>query len=539
MPRRLIRWLQLGWWVEHLSRLRLLVVLAVAFGLAIPGLILARQEGISVRNETFTRLQEDLRRYVEVSAEGMRDPLWQVSPELGRAVALAVFSDQRIVTLQVLDVQQKKPFLSYSRPLDPGDKIISLTRDIRYLDRSIGSVRIAMSTESASQLARTAQTQILVRALVSLACSLLLIFIVMHWQLVKPIEYLKRMSSKLAQRDLSQQIALRRNDELGQLAGSLESTRQALSEAFSDLEKKNRLIAEHANDLEQRVTERTHELAASNTRLSETLENLQRTQGELIEADRLASLGRMVAGIAHELNTPLGSSLTVASTLVDHYRGLRTDVDQGNLRKAAFEAFMADIGEGLTIMQRNIQRAADMVDKFRQVAVDQTSEQRRVFKLHAFIDELQMTLSPRFKHTPIKLHLDIDPELQLDSYPGPLGQVLANLELNALVHAFDGRAEGNLYLNATRLDGEMLRLSVRDDGVGMNEEIRQHIFDPFFTTRLGRGGSGLGLSIAYNIVSGLLGGRIWVISEPDAGAEFIIEIPLHAPQKNEKTTEAE
>lgn len=539
MPRRLIRWLQLGWWVEHLSRLRLLVVLAVAFGLAIPGLILARQEGVSVRNETFTRLQEDLRRYVEVSAEGMRDPLWQVSPELGRAVALAVFSDQRIVTLQVLDVQQKKPFLSYSRPLDPGDKIISLTRDIRYLDRSIGSVRIAMSTESASQLARTAQTQILVRALVSLACSLLLIFIVMHWQLVKPIEYLKQMSSKLAQRDLSQQIALRRNDELGQLAGSLESTRQALSEAFSDLEKKNRLIAEHANDLEQRVTERTHELAASNTRLSETLENLQRTQGELIEADRLASLGRMVAGIAHELNTPLGSSLTVASTLVDHYRGLRTDVDQGNLRKAAFEAFMADIGEGLTIMQRNIQRAADMVDKFRQVAVDQTSEQRRVFKLHAFIDELQMTLSPRFKHTPIRLHLDIDPELQLDSYPGPLGQVLANLELNALVHAFDGRAEGNLYLNATRLDGDMMRLSVRDDGVGMNEEIRQHIFDPFFTTRLGRGGSGLGLSIAYNIVSGLLGGRIWVISEPDAGAEFIIEIPLHAPQKNEKTTEAE
>jgi C4-dicarboxylate-specific signal transduction histidine kinase len=288
-------------------------------------------------------------------------------------VAQAVFSDQRIASLMVLDAQQKKPFLSYSRPIDPGDDIIAMTREIHYLDRNIGSVKIIMSTESASKLARAAQTQILVRTLVGLVCSLLLIFIVMHWQLVKPIEYLKRMSSRLAQRDLSQPIGLRRNDELGQLAGSLESTRLALAGAFADLEEKNRLIAEHATDLEQRVTERTHELEASNTRLSETLGNLQRTQSELIEADRLASLGRMVAGIAHELNTPLGSSLTVASTLMDHYRSLSADVDQGNLRKAAFEGFMADIGEGLTIMQRNVQRAADMVDKFRQVAVDQTA----------------------------------------------------------------------------------------------------------------------------------------------------------------------
>jgi signal transduction histidine kinase len=539
MPERLTRWLNLSWWVEHLSRLRLLIVLAVALGLAIPGLLLARQEGVSVRTEAFTRLQEDLRRYTEVSAEGMRDPLWQVSPELGRAVAQAVFSDQRIASLMVLDAQQKKPFLSYSRPIDPGDDIIAMTREIHYLDRNIGSVKIIMSTESASKLARAAQTQILVRTLVGLVCSLLLIFIVMHWQLVKPIEYLKRMSSRLAQRDLSQPIGLRRNDELGQLAGSLESTRLALAGAFADLEEKNRLIAEHATDLEQRVTERTHELEASNTRLSETLGNLQRTQSELIEADRLASLGRMVAGIAHELNTPLGSSLTVASTLMDHYRSLSADVDQGNLRKAAFEGFMADIGEGLTIMQRNVQRAADMVDKFRQVAVDQTSEQRRIFKLHSFIDELQMTLSPRFKHTPIKLHLDIDADLQLDSYPGPLGQVLANLELNALIHAFDGRDEGNLRLSAKLTDDDMVRLSIKDDGVGMSEEIRQHIFDPFFTTRLGRGGSGLGLSIAYNIVTGLLGGKIWVVSEPGAGAEFIIEIPLRSPLRADKPREAQ
>lgn len=523
MQQRLGNLFNLSWWMEHLARLRLLIVLAVALGLAVPALLLARQEGASVRQDVFTRLKEDLQQYTEVAAQGMRDPLWQVSPELGRAVGQAIFADKRITSLEVQDSQQQKPFLEYSREVDPADTLISTEREIHYLNRTIGTVRISMSTRSATELAHLAQMQILTRTLVGLVFSLLLIFIVMHWQLVKPIEYLKRMSSRLAQRDLSQPIRLRRNDELGQLAGSLETTRQALAQAFTDLEEKNRLIAVHAEDLEKRVAERTRAL-------EETLENLKRTQTELIEADRLASLGRMVAGIAHELNTPLGSALTVVSTLMDHYRILAAEAQQGGLRKTAFDMFMADTGEGLTIMQRNIQRAADMVDKFRQVAVDQTSEQRRSFRLNAFIDELQMTLSPRFKHTPIRLHLDIEPDLVLDSFPGPLGQVLTNLELNALIHAFEGKDTGDINVIARRQDN-MLQMVIRDDGVGMTEEVRQHIFDPFFTTRLGRGGSGLGLSIVYNIVTGLLGGRLSVASEPGQGTEFILEIPLQAPQR--------
>ena len=175
-----------------------------------------------------------------------------------------------------------------------------------YQGRHVGSVELSLSTAQADQLASVAKTRIFERTGIYLGLSLMLIFLVMHWQLVRPIEYLKHMSSRLANKELGEPIRLQRRDELGELAKSLESTRVALAQAFDSLEEKNREVEEYAEDLELRVAERTRELAESNARLSEVVDNLQRAQRELIEADRLASLGRMVAGIAHELNTPAG-----------------------------------------------------------------------------------------------------------------------------------------------------------------------------------------------------------------------------------------
>ncbi|MBS1210663.1 MAG: hypothetical protein H6R19_3061, partial [Proteobacteria bacterium] len=350
------------------------------------------------------------------------------------------------------------------------------------------SVEISMSTAQANERAQSAQRQILLRTVAGLALSLLLIFVVMHWQLVRPIEYLKRMSGQLADQKLDEPIRLPRHDELGQLAQSLETTRISLARSFAELEEKKQELQRHADGLERRVEARTHELAESNARLSQVVESLQRAQSELIEADRLASLGRMVAGIAHELNTPLGSSLAVMTTLLEHHNTIKITIAQGGLRRSQLEDFIAGVGEGLNLMQLNVIRAADMVTKFRQVAVDQTSEQRRHFDLKNFIDEVQLPLSPRFNNEPIQLHTNVPEDLVLDSFPGPLGQVLANLELNALIHAFEGRNGGNIWIQAECTAPGLVRISVRDDGIGMSQAVREHIFDPFFTTRLGRGG---------------------------------------------------
>ncbi|WP_395699410.1 PAS domain S-box protein [Aquabacterium sp.] len=274
--------------------------------------------------------------------------------------------------------------------------------------------------------------------------------------------------------------------------------------------------------LEVRVAARTREL-------SDALEGLRRAQAELVRAEKLASLGALVAGVAHELNTPIGNAVMVASTLADHQREFETGI-AGGLRRSALDGYLAGSREALQVLERNLQRAAELVGSFKQLAVDQSSYQRRRFVLAEVVQEVLLALSPTLRRSPVQLQEQVPPALALDSYPGPLGQVLVNLITNALVHAFEPGAHGTITLAAEPLGDDRLRLRLADDGRGIAPSELGRIFDPFYTTRLGQGGSGLGLHIVYNLVTGLLGGRIEVHSQPGAGTEFVIELPLAAPQ---------
>jgi signal transduction histidine kinase len=201
----------------------------------------------------------------------------------------------------------------------------------------------------------------------------------------------------------------------------------------------------------------------------------------------------------------------------------------GGLRRAALEEFLADTREVAEVLERNLQRAAEQISSFKQIAVDQSSYQRRVFKLAELVQEIGLALSPVLRRAEVQL-IDTTPEgLRMDSYPGPLGQVLINLLNNAVVHAFEGRPGGVVRIAAERDEPGCLRLRLSDNGRGVAAEHLGRIFDPFFTTRLGSGGSGLGLHIVYTLVTGLLGGRIEVRSVVGAGTEFQIELPLVAP----------
>ncbi len=284
--------------------------------------------------------------------------------------------------------------------------------------------------------------------------------------------------------------------------------------------------------LEQRVIERTEELQQANEELAYTLDTLNMAQEELVRSEKLAALGSLVAGIAHELNTPIGNSLMVASTLLDQTQALTEGYarDKG-LKRSVLENYIGDAGRAGDILVRNLQRAADLVNGFKQVAMDQTSSQRRRFSLAEVVSEIMLTLWPTLKKTAFSVRQSIPDDLVMDSYPGPLGQVLANLVNNALLHGFEGRKTGTVSISARRGDEGWMELTVADDGVGIPAANLNRIFDPFFTTKLGAGGSGLGLNIAHNIVTGILGGRIRVQSEPEAGAVFILTLPLVAPQK--------
>jgi signal transduction histidine kinase len=237
-----------------------------------------------------------------------------------------------------------------------------------------------------------------------------------------------------------------------------------------------------------------------------------------------------VAGVAHELNTPIGNALMVATTLGDRRRELADGLRQG-LRRSLLESFLTDAEEAGEVLVRNLARAAELIASFKQLSADQSSYQRREFALGETVRGVLLALSPMLRRAEVSVTQEVDESLVLDSYPGPLQQVIENLLTNTVAHAFEGRAGGRVHVQATEVGGsaERIRIVVSDDGKGMAEAVRRRAFDPFFTTRMGRGGSGLGLHICYTLVTGLLGGRIDVESRPGEGCRFVIELPRVAP----------
>lgn len=274
--------------------------------------------------------------------------------------------------------------------------------------------------------------------------------------------------------------------------------------------------------LEDKVTERTAVLEA-------TLKRLRQTQDDLLQSEKLASLGSMVAGIAHELNTPIGNARTVVTTLGERARELRQHIDGHSLRRSDLTGGLSAMCEMADLADRSMQRASFLITNFKQVAVDQVSECRRGFDLREVIEENITALRPGFKPRPVTMLNAVAPGIHCDSYPGPLGQVLTNLVQNAAIHGLAERA-GTIEVRAS-VNGKQLELTVSDDGIGMDAATSARIFEPFFTTRLGRGGSGLGLAICHRIVASVLSGEIRVVSTPGIGSQFIVSFPIRSPGK--------
>lgn len=298
----------------------------------------------------------------------------------------------------------------------------------------------------------------------------------------------------------------------GQVVGAIE-TLVDITEHKLAQERISRLNEE----LEARVQARTNELARAN-------EDLRHAMVHLVQSEKLAALGSLVAGVAHELNTPLGNMLTVASALKGRVDEFAQNAQAGALRLSVLRQFIQTTTEAAQILERNAFRAGELIASFKEVAVDQASARRRVFDLATVTDEVFAALHLQLKRSPHTLALDVPAGITLDSYPGPLEQVLLNLVNNALVHAFEPGQAGRMVLQV-RADAQQVHLQFSDNGVGMSEAVRARAFDPFFTTRMGSGGSGLGLYIVYNLVTGVLGGSVTVSSQTGQGTRFSVILP--------------
>lgn len=274
------------------------------------------------------------------------------------------------------------------------------------------------------------------------------------------------------------------------------------------------------------------ELLIERDNANQSLNQLKDTQSKLIATEKMASLGTLVAGVAHEVNTPLGVGVTMSSALASNLKQFLSKVKTGVLSRQNLDSFEKESEQSLDLLESSLQHAAELIHSFKQVAVDQTSSKRREFNLLETLNEIVSTLHHKIKRTGVSLSVDGPENIKLDSFPGPLGQVITNLFNNAILHGFDNRSDGEIHIRFN-LVGNEVRILFADNGVGVPEENIKKLFDPFYTTKLGKGGSGLGLNIVHNIVCDLMGGSIHV--ESRIGTTFDIKLPLIAPAQKEET----
>ena len=328
----------------------------------------------------------------------------------------------------------------------------------------------------------------------------------------QPIAEITEAIDKLRKGERNFQLStIDRNDELTDILTSLQQFQLELTELDS------------LRDSEQKLQK---EALQQRDKAQETLEQLKTTQDKLIANEKMASLGALVAGVAHEVNTPLGVSVTMSSTISHNLINFLGEVKSGSLKRSSLARFETDTTQSLELLSNSLAQASHLIHSFKKVAIDQTSSKRREFNLLITINEILSTLQHLIKRTNIKYFVEGDENIIIDSYPGPFGQVITNLFNNAIFHAFDNRDKGEIHIRFSRSGNDIILL-FSDNGSGVEAEHLNKLFDPFFTTKLGRGGSGLGLNIVHNIVSTLLGGSIHV--ESRIGTTFEITLPCTAP----------
>ena len=272
-----------------------------------------------------------------------------------------------------------------------------------------------------------------------------------------------------------------------------------------------------------------NELGAIAATVAEALRALRSAKADLVQSQKLAGLGSMVAGVTHELNAPLGNGLAAATTLRERAGELAREMASGSVRRSALEAFLGDCEEATRILESGLARAGELLQSFKQVATDQASDRRREYDLRLLAADVLLTLRPTLKKLPVEVALEVPEGVRMEGYPGALAQVLTNLVQNAAVHGLDGAARGTIRIGAEPRDGRVA-VQVSDDGKGMPAEVAARVFDAYFTTRLGQGGTGLGLYISRRLVVEVLGGTIALQSAPGEGAMFLLDLPRAAPQ---------
>ncbi|MFK5984930.1 MAG: DUF3365 domain-containing protein [Pseudomonadota bacterium] len=336
----------------------------------------------------------------------------------------------------------------------------------------------------------------------------IMVMVIIRSSIIKPLSQLSDAMLDVSNGDLSKRIS--------GLHGEFATMQQSFNVMGEELQN-------NQNELENRVEQRTRQLSESNNALTEALDTLQNAQLQLIEKEKMAALGGLVAGVAHEINTPLGVSVTAASHLQAINDSFKKKFHSSSLKKADLESYLDDNDEASLIILNNLNRAAELIRSFKLIAVDQSQHNKRVFNIKQYIEEVLISLKPALKKVNHSIEISCPENIEVNCHPGQFSQIITNLFMNAIKHAFEEGEQGLLKLQVTQTDGQ-IKFHFSDNGKGISEQNLKKIFTPFFTTARHIGGSGLGLSTIYNIITQNMGGTIRCESIEGKGTDFYFEI---------------
>lgn len=336
-------------------------------------------------------------------------------------------------------------------------------------------------------------------ALVALLSIFLVVFLVFRRWVVSPIESLMKSIEAFQKDGKHHPVNWKSSDEIGTLV-----------ETF--------------NEAQQKQVQHDEILTSERDKAKQALVELKHAQSQLVESEKMASLGSLVAGISHEINTPLGVARTSASYVEDCVKKLEKSYYEGTLTKNQLKEFIDIFNDGIHLMTANLIRASELMTSFKQVSADQSYDEDRDFNLNDYLQETLYTLKPNLKRYQVAIILDCEEDIVIHSLPGALSQVFTNLIMNSLMHAYETTDNGTIQIKVKQIT-DHIEITYSDDGAGMSDEVRKKIFDPFFTTKRGNGGTGLGMHIIYNIVTHKLQGTIDVQSTIGKGSQFTITLP--------------
>lgn len=495
------------------------------------------------------KLLSQLEGYISIIAFNARESILEHNPDiedtrLSSFAAVSILHNIHIYKLQ--PGQPAEPqlefFASYNRRdvgpypvqfdrvnqfLQPyiSSNYIELTQPVEQNGQLLGYVYIRASQE---ELSAYIQTRVLFDILIALVALISAFFISSRLQrrFTQPIDkMLEVMQVVSKEKNYQVRAPTTPIKEYNMLSRAFNTMLDRTEQQISKLQ-----LAEQENkqltlSLGQKIEQRTEALKTSNQELLNTLSTLHQYQNQIVETEKMASLGQMVAGVAHEVNTPIGLGVTASTLLQDKLAEIQQAFDDKKLTSSQLARFLTESKENLGIIYRNMERAASLISSFKRVAVDQSNDNRRQFNMLQLINEVLLSLRPNLKKTQHQVNVQCPAQLEIDSKPGPINQILINLIMNSLIHAFDHVEQGEILIDVSVKDNRC-KIKYSDNGAGVPETIKKRIFDPFVTTKRGEGGSGLGMHLVYNLVTQALNGKILLESSLGQGIQIDIDFPV-------------